>query len=117
MEGTEGIKVKEADMEVRGREATAEEGRIQEGTEAGVKEAQKEDVGNAGDPTTLINAPQGCFSKDKYEHWLHYSKVWLPQTTVQMLQPYALHRRAQGCARASLKLKNRDCIKTLLGGA
>ena len=65
MEGTEEIKVKEEDMEVRRREVTAEEGRIQEGTEAEVKEAQKGDVGNAGDPTTLINAPQGCLSKGK----------------------------------------------------
>ena len=65
MEGAEEIKVKEEDMEVRDREVTAEEGRIQEETEAEVKEAQKGDVGNAGDPTTLINAPQGCLSKDK----------------------------------------------------
>ena len=52
-------------MGVREREVTAEEGRIQEETEAEVKDAQNEDVGNAGDPTTLINAPQGCLSKDK----------------------------------------------------
>ena len=65
MEGTEEIKVKEEDMEVKEPEVPAEEERVQEETEAEAKEAQKEDVGNVGDPITLINAPQGCFSKDK----------------------------------------------------